>query len=696
MGEFKAMSCAGWPEALRNEVLAGISSSNDLPFSDSKKTLQPYYAPSPRPTGPSTPPRILRSDSDETAGILQIMVQAYKGWGQDTCVLEGYSFTQYTSTSTDKRNNVIITTSVLAVTQLSPASPMPVDLDTLLSLSAGAFPPFRLQSPTPFSDRPLRIPTPVPNLEEVGIKRRRNSQSVAAQVLQKVKTSRPDLIDQFLRKLPKCDLHNHLTPDPDDNLHYAKTKGLYFDRAAKKFTHEPGHGRIAAAHLALDEYADDLRKYYNSVKMPNKPWTTKQTTKFFKAFATILSTKIPLEMQLSAEVKKSMQNNIHYLELMIDFKHHADPDLTDFSMQNLQGYLAKLMPWCEAYSDYWIEELDRIGNSVRQKLGWEQPFFSADNPVYVAFLAEVMRTPSIDSGDTSMTLARFFADAAAGMLLAKKAPNKVVGINVAGPEHNPIARELFNEQMDILDFLYTAFGEPNIALHAGELTREISSTSDMQNRIRISIDKGHAKRIGHGTCISQADDPLNVIETMKGNKVPVEICFASSKQIHGVEVSVHPFKLYFNKKVPIILGSDDPNILNTDLTQEFITAFMNVDCTYFDLKDWVRNSLEFSFLPGESIFLGNSKRYTYRPEFSPLEYDGPLSQAALAIMESSPKAKMQIKLEKDLNKFESNVLKLWNDWTLVDPKESETSLLTEPHILAIQQINRERSPSVHL
>jgi adenosine deaminase len=54
--------------------------------------------------------------------------------------------------------------------------------------------------------------------------------------------------------------------------------------------------------------------------------------------------------------------------------------------------------------------------------------------------------------------------------------------------------------------------------------------------------------------------------------------------------------------VPVALSTDDEGIARIDLTHEYVRAVETFGLTYADLKEIVRNSLEYSFLPGASLW----------------------------------------------------------------------------------------------
>ena len=50
--------------------------------------------------------------------------------------------------------------------------------------------------------------------------------------------------------------------------------------------------------------------------------------------------------------------------------------------------------------------------------------------------------------------------------------------------------------------------------------------------------------------------------------------------------------------VPVVLSTDDEGVSRTHLTQEYLRATLSYNLTYSDLKQIVRNSIQYSFLPG--------------------------------------------------------------------------------------------------
>ena len=54
--------------------------------------------------------------------------------------------------------------------------------------------------------------------------------------------------------------------------------------------------------------------------------------------------------------------------------------------------------------------------------------------------------------------------------------------------------------------------------------------------------------------------------------------------------------------MPAVLASDDAGVSRIDLSNEYLRAVRDYGLGYEDLKELSRNSLEYSFIPGESLW----------------------------------------------------------------------------------------------
>lgn len=84
---------------------------------------------------------------------------------------------------------------------------------------------------------------------------------------------------------------------------------------------------------------------------------------------------------------------------------------------------------------------------------------------------------------------------------------------------------------------------------------------------------------------------------MKRRRIAVEINLTSNEFILGVKDDAHPFMLYRQAGVPTVLSTDDPSILRTSLTQQYVLATLRYGLSYPEIKELVYNSINYSFAP---------------------------------------------------------------------------------------------------
>lgn len=225
------------------------------------------------------------------------------------------------------------------------------------------------------------------------------------------------------------------------------------------------------------------------------------------------------------------------------------------------------------------------------------------------------------------------------------------------PEDSPLARVNFQKQMEILDFLWEKMKKegkdmPNISLHAGELVLKGSPVEPMRNRISLSIEKGHALRIGHGNSIPWEDDVVGLLNKMRDEGILVEVCLTTDESIIGVKDNDHPFQLYRRAGVPVSLNTDDEGISRSNLTVEFVKAIQRYDLAYEEVKEIIRSSLEYSFLPGKSLFEEHNYQ-CIRKEFAGVrKRDWKADGKGKELMKDNQKLKQQVILEREFVKFE--------------------------------------------
>jgi adenosine deaminase/adenosine deaminase CECR1 len=194
-----------------------------------------------------------------------------------------------------------------------------------------------------------------------------------------------------------------------------------------------------------------------------------------------------------------------------------------------------------------------------------------------------------------------FAQLAYAFELAK-ADKRVVGINLVAPEDDPVALRDYPLQMEMVGFLSKLAPEVRIALHAGELALGLVPPDRLRNHIRDAVRVAGAQRIGHAVDIGYEDGAAETLKTMREKGVAAEICLTSNDVILGVKGKDHPFPDYLAAGVPVVLASDDEGVSRIDLSNEYLRAAQGYGLSYRQLKQLSRNSLEYSFLPGGSLW----------------------------------------------------------------------------------------------
>jgi len=64
----------------------------------------------------------------------------------------------------------------------------------------------------------------------------------------------------------------------------------------------------------------------------------------------------------------------------------------------------------------------------------------------------------------------------------------------------------------------------------------------------------------------------------------------------------HPLPIYLKYGVPVALATDDEGVSRSDMTHEYLRAVESYHLSYSDLKRMARQSLEHSFLLGQSLW----------------------------------------------------------------------------------------------
>ncbi len=143
---------------------------------------------------------------------------------------------------------------------------------------------------------------------------------------------------------------------------------------------------------------------------------------------------------------------------------------------------------------------------------------------------------------------------------------------------------------------------------------------------------------------------------MAAKKIAVEINLTSNDITPGIKGAEHPLALYRRAGVPVTLSADDEGVFRIDLTHEYVRAATEQNLGYLDLKKLARNGLEYSFLPGQSLWQsGDYAKPAPACAGNPPGAATPSAPCA-AFLAENEKAAIQWRFEREIAAYEDAVL----------------------------------------
>jgi len=465
----------------------------------------------------------------------------------------------------------------------------------------------------------------------------------------------PGLLLAFLQDMPKGgDLHNHLDGAiyAEDLIDYAADGGLCVDRTSSKllappcdpceiYTAKPSSRCAYGDHVLYNQMID-------AWSMRN--WNQGNESGHDHFFATFdkfgLASHTHTAEAVAAAMNLAGLDHLQYVELM----HTADG-----------GAAARLAGKVEWTPDYAKMRDALLTAGMRDVASETSKHLAADD----ARAKEILKCQTPDAAPGCAVTVRYlyqvlrglphevvFAQILLGFVLASSDP-KVVGFNLVMPEDWYVPIHDFSEHMAMIDYLHTVYPKVHISLHAGELALGLVPPQDLTFHIRSSVERGHAERIGHGVSVMYEKDALGLLHEMAERDVLVEICLTSNDEILGVNGDDHPLPIYMKYGVPVALATDDEGVSRGDLTHEYLRAAEGYHLSYADLKRMARQSMEHSFLSGESLWTQTKLVFRINTACAadPLGTDKPNSICE-QFLAANERAREQWKLETEFAKFE--------------------------------------------
>lgn len=485
-----------------------------------------------------------------------------------------------------------------------------------------------------------------------------------AQAASEQKTSRhfesirksPAQLWKFLLKMPKGgDLHNHLSGSiyAESYIQWAAQNGLCVNNQTMALAVPPSKSACdlntqfpATAALTNSVLFQQL---IDAWSMRN--WQLSGDTghdHFFNSFGKFgAATYNQTGRMLAEAATRAAHGHVLYLELMLTPDGVVSGKIgQDVGWDGNPGStLAKLKAAGIAKAAAaGIENLRQAEAKKNELLKCDTPQADLGCAVTIRYVSQVSRANN--------SLGAVFAQMVTGFALANDPNSKVVALNLVQGEDAPASMQNFATHMQMLNFLRPLYPQAHLTLHAGELAPGLVPPKGLTFHIRDSVLKAGAERIGHGVDIRYEDRSGKFLKEMAKRKVLVEICLSSNDTILGISGPRHPLATYLRYGVPVALATDDEGVSRSEITREFMRAVQDQGLRYVQLKMMSRNSLEYAFIPGGSLWRDSRKLAAVPQCADDLAAMKLASNSCRQYLDASKKAKLQWQLEQDLATFE--------------------------------------------
>ncbi|MEO8534195.1 MAG: adenosine deaminase [Flavobacterium sp.] len=299
--------------------------------------------------------------------------------------------------------------------------------------------------------------------------------------------------------------------------------------------------------------------------------------------------------------KRAISENVSYIETQLSTI-PCDMNVSDLSDFNTKLRQAATQKDEKAVLKY----LDELYKSIQQK---DAKKYAED--FNTNFIAKLHKDLQIDDDRFTMRYQNFVlrfmepVDLFKNLVIAFISANEsklVAGVNIVSPEHGENSMKDYWLHMVMFKYCHSKFADVKYTLHAGELTLGLVQPEDLTWHINSAIYIAGANRIGHGVDIAYEANSYDLLRYMAKNNIPIEINLTSNEFILKVKENRHPFSLYKEFNVPIVISTDDAGILRTNMTEQYVLlAKRYPDVTYATIKKYVYNSINYSFIPDDSV-----------------------------------------------------------------------------------------------
>jgi hypothetical protein len=448
------------------------------------------------------------------------------------------------------------------------------------------------------------------------------------------------------------DLHNHLSGAiyAESYIQWAADSGACVSNTTMAASLPPcSSGQVPIANALTNSIL--YRQLIDAWSMRNWKFSGQSgRDHFFDAFARFgVATYNQTGKMLSEVVARAAHGNVLYLELMLT------PDGTSTGVRSSQigdqvGWNGNLQNTYDQLKSKGIDEvvplaLKNLSDAEAEKDRILRCGTAQADPgcaVVVRYITQVSR---------GSALGPVFAQMVSGFALANDPKSKVVALNLVQPEDSLASMQNFSLQMRMLQFLRPMYPHAHLSLHAGELAPGLVPPEGLGFHVRDSVLTAQASRIGHGVDIMHESNPFALLQEMARRHVLVEICLTSNDVILGISGPQHPLTTYWKYGVPVALATDDEGVSRSEISREFLRGVEDQGLSYAQLKTMARNSLEYAFIGGASLW-SDAKRFVAVAQCSPAMTTMKSTGGCQQFIAGSDKAKLQWKLEEQFREFE--------------------------------------------
>ncbi len=429
----------------------------------------------------------------------------------------------------------------------------------------------------------------------------------AESYLEKIRNNEA-LLTAFFQQMPKGgDLHHHFSGSvyAEPLLERAITEDFYLNLETMAVSKtKPSNGNwenfSSIKNKGKLEYYEQQIMQTWSIKDYNG--SVPSDDQFFDSFMKFEPTIAGHFAEGMLELKKrAIAENVSYIETQLS----TIP--CDMNVSDLDDFNAKLRQASTQKDEKAVLKLlDELYKSLQKK---DAKKYAED--FNINFLAKLHKDLKMDDEKFTMRYQNFVlrfmepVDLFKNLVIAfiSSSESKLTaGVNIVSPEHGENSMKDYWLHMVMFKYCHSKFPDVKYTLHAGELTLGLVQPEELTWHINDAIYVAGANRIGHGVDIAYEANSYDLLKYMAQKNIPIEINLVSNEFILKVKENRHPFTLYKEFNVPIVISTDDAGILRSNMTEQYVLlAKRYPDVNYQTIKKYVYNSINYSFIQDESV-----------------------------------------------------------------------------------------------